>query len=294
MREGLRVVAAPRCDGGARQGRLARRRTLLAAAARRGLPHAPCLAVAAARASRPTPRRRPATRARRLVPARGLPQGLHGRDARLADRADARRLGRGDHERRRARGHRPAGRGSRLARRGTRDRRPREPRGARRVRADAGALAPEGPAPADRACAVRGYGGPFPATPLSASPPRSSSATHPRTAIWPSASGRSSSPARTHFRTLVESGALVANGSDAPIEELDPGAGVCAGSSVRSTIAPRGDPSRLSPSSRPCTRRSSRRRGSRATSEDAASSCPGTSPTSSCSTGIRWLAIRQS
>jgi hypothetical protein len=31
------------------------------------------------------------------------------------------------------------------------------------------------------------------------------------------------------FRTLVESGALVANGSDAPIEELEPWPGVCAG-----------------------------------------------------------------
>jgi predicted amidohydrolase YtcJ len=31
------------------------------------------------------------------------------------------------------------------------------------------------------------------------------------------------------FRTLVESGAVVANGSDAPIEELDPWPGVCAG-----------------------------------------------------------------
>jgi predicted amidohydrolase YtcJ len=31
------------------------------------------------------------------------------------------------------------------------------------------------------------------------------------------------------FRTLVDSGAVVANGSDAPIEELDPWAGVCAG-----------------------------------------------------------------
>ncbi|HEU0304674.1 MAG TPA: amidohydrolase, partial [Gaiellaceae bacterium] len=31
------------------------------------------------------------------------------------------------------------------------------------------------------------------------------------------------------FRTLAESGAVVANGSDAPIEELDPWAGVCAG-----------------------------------------------------------------
>ena len=31
------------------------------------------------------------------------------------------------------------------------------------------------------------------------------------------------------FRSLVESGAIVANGSDAPVEELDPWAGVVAG-----------------------------------------------------------------
>jgi predicted amidohydrolase YtcJ len=31
------------------------------------------------------------------------------------------------------------------------------------------------------------------------------------------------------FRSLIDSGALVANGSDAPIEELDPWAGICAG-----------------------------------------------------------------
>jgi hypothetical protein len=31
------------------------------------------------------------------------------------------------------------------------------------------------------------------------------------------------------YRSLIDSGALVANGSDAPIEELDPWAGVCAG-----------------------------------------------------------------
>ena len=31
------------------------------------------------------------------------------------------------------------------------------------------------------------------------------------------------------YRSLLESGAVVANGSDAPIEELDPWAGVCAG-----------------------------------------------------------------
>nr|MBA3476462.1 amidohydrolase family protein [Actinomycetota bacterium] len=31
------------------------------------------------------------------------------------------------------------------------------------------------------------------------------------------------------FRSLLDSGAVVANGSDAPIEELDPWAGICAG-----------------------------------------------------------------
>jgi predicted amidohydrolase YtcJ len=31
------------------------------------------------------------------------------------------------------------------------------------------------------------------------------------------------------YRSLVDSGAVVANGSDAPIEELDPWAGICAG-----------------------------------------------------------------
>src|SRR5881409_1632135 len=40
------------------------------------------------------------------------------------------------------------------------------------------------------------------------------------------------------YRSLRDSGALLANGSDAPIEELDPWAGVCAG--VRRTIDERG------------------------------------------------------
>src|SRR5204863_10139827 len=39
------------------------------------------------------------------------------------------------------------------------------------------------------------------------------------------------------FRSLWDSGALVANGSDAPIEELDPLAGICAG--VLRTLADR-------------------------------------------------------
>ncbi len=40
------------------------------------------------------------------------------------------------------------------------------------------------------------------------------------------------------FRSLLESGAVVANGSDAPIEELDPLAGICAG--VLRTLDERG------------------------------------------------------
>ena len=42
------------------------------------------------------------------------------------------------------------------------------------------------------------------------------------------------------FRSLLDSGALVANGSDAPIEELDPWAGVVAGVRARSTTGRRG------------------------------------------------------
>ena len=174
-------------------------------------------------------RRGPASRARRPVPAGRLPQGLHGRDARLADGADARRLRRGDHERRRARGHRPAGCSSRLARRGARDRRSRKPRGARRVRArrrSTGARRAFVTGSSTRNAWPRRT---CRATPLSAWPRRCSSATHPSDRdlaerFWPE------QLAGTYaFRTLVESGALVANGSDAPIEELDPWAGICAG-----------------------------------------------------------------
>ena len=75
---------------------------------------------------------------RRLPPAR-LPEDVHGRDARLADGTDARRLRRPDHERRGARGGDPrAAAARRLARRGARDRRPGEPGRARCLRGDAG------------------------------------------------------------------------------------------------------------------------------------------------------------
>ena len=52
---------------------------------------------------------------------------------------------------------------------------------------------------------------------------------HRPTATSPSASGQTQLDGTYAFRSLVESGAVVANGSDAPIEELDPWAGVCAG-----------------------------------------------------------------
>ena len=77
------------------------------------------------------------------------------------------------------------------------------------------------------------------------------------------------------YRSLVESGAVVANGSDAPIEELDPLAGIRAG--VLRTLDERepGTRSRRSRSSRRSRRRSSRPPGSPATSGAAASSLPG-------------------
>ena len=126
-----------------------------------------------------------------------LPEGVHGRHARVADRAHARRLGRRDHERRGAGGDRPprrarpAGRWpctrsatSRTATRSTPSSATREhwqPLGLRQRIEHAQCLAP-------RIC---------PASPRSASPPPSSSATHHRTATLPSGSGPTSSKERT-------------------------------------------------------------------------------------------------
>ena len=135
------------------------------------------LAVAPAREGR---RARVGGRAlgpRRRVPARRLPEGVHGRDARLADRATPRRLGRADHLARRAGGDRPPRRPRRLSRRGARDRRPREPRGAGRVRGDAGRLASaRAPAPDRARAAARGRGRP----PLRAARSRRVGAVHAR------------------------------------------------------------------------------------------------------------------
>ena len=117
---------------------------------------------------------------------------------------------------------------SRLARRRPRDRRPREPRGARRLRVHPHVWQPLGlrqriehaqcldpadlprfaelgvacsvqfsHAPSDRDLAERFWGDRLEGT--------------------------------YAFRSLIESGAVVANGSDAPVEELDPLEGICAG-----------------------------------------------------------------
>ena len=90
------------------------------------------------------------------------------------------------------------------------------------------------------------------------------------------------------YRSLVDSGAVVANGSDAPIEELDPLAGIRAG--VRRTIDERG---RLASGaggdgrSRRSRRRASRRRGSTGEERRRGGCSPATPPTSSCSTATR-------
>ena len=90
------------------------------------------------------------------------------------------------------------------------------------------------------------------------------------------------------YRSLWDSGAVVANGSDAPIEELDPLAGVRAG--VRRTIDDRGPwhPEQaltVAAGVRGDVRHA--RRGSRARSGAAAACCPGSRRISSSSTAIR-------
>ena len=91
------------------------------------------------------------SRHRRRLPPHRLPESVHGRDARVADRLDARRIGRRHHERRGARGGDPRGRAPGLARRRARDRRSGEPRGARRVRVDPRPLGAPRPAASRRA-----------------------------------------------------------------------------------------------------------------------------------------------
>ncbi len=139
-------------DGAPRQGRGARRPRALAAARALGIAEPAGLAVAAGGARRRAAGASDRGRLRRPAASARVPQGVHGRGARLAHRGDARRLGREDHEQRGARRYDPqrGGRG-RLPGRGARDRRPGEPRRARRLRAHARDVGAARPAPARRA-----------------------------------------------------------------------------------------------------------------------------------------------
>ena len=67
------------------------------------------------------------------------------------------------------------------------------------------------------------------ASPRSASRARFSSRMRPPTATSPSGCGPDRLDGTYSFRSLLDSGAVVANGSDAPVEELDPLAGMAAG-----------------------------------------------------------------
>ena len=179
----------PRRRRDPRQGRLARSARRLPGAPAGRRPHAAGVAVASARPRRPARRDRHLGRPRRRIPQGRLHQGLHGRDARLADSAHARRLGGRDHEPGRARGHRQRGlrarasrsrstpsATSRTGRRSTPSRR-RRTSGARA----GSALASSTPSSLRRRTCR--------ASRSSASRPRCSSATRPRTETSPTASG---------------------------------------------------------------------------------------------------------
>ena len=181
-----------------RQGRLARRARDLRSDPRDGRADAACLAVAPGRARRAARGARPALAdRRRLSPAR-LPEDLHGRHARLADRVDARRerascITSGEELAEIVRV--AAARG--LAGRRPRDRRPRQSRGARRVRGDTRRLAAARAPPADRARAVPRSRRPSALRGARRRRAPSSSATRRRTATSPSGSGATGSTAPT-------------------------------------------------------------------------------------------------
>ncbi|MBA3375027.1 MAG: amidohydrolase family protein [Actinobacteria bacterium] len=138
---------------------------------------------------------------------------------------DVGRIRRPDHERRRARGDRAPRGARRLAGWGARDRRPRESRGARRARGDEGRMGATGPAAADRARAMPGARGPHALCGtrrrLLGAVLHAPSDRDLAERFWPDRLDGSYA-----FRSLGTSGAVLANGSDAPIEELDPLAGI--------------------------------------------------------------------
>ena len=273
-----------------RQGRLARRAGCLPARRRPRRLDAPGLAVgsvrAAARARSP---RRPRADRRRLPPDR-LPEGVHGRDARLPDRVAARRLRRRHHERGGARGDRSCGRGGRLARRRPRDRRCGEPRGARRVRGDARRMGAARSAPASRARAVPRAGG---RRSLCRARCRVLGPVQPRALGSRPRGAVLAGSARRRVRIPVALGLrrarrerLGRSGRGARPAGRD--SRRCPADDRRATRVASGgvhDGRAGAPARRPSTLP-----GSRATSGDAASSCPASSPTSSCSRAIRSTA----
>ena len=97
------------------------------------------------------------------------------------------------------------------------------------------------------------------------------------------------------FRSLLDAGTLVANGSDAPIEELDPLAGIARGSPPNDRreagLAPRAAAHRVR---RPSTPPAWHRPGSNGPSECAGGSFPASSPTWSSSTATPSNARRRS
>ncbi len=275
-----------RRDCGARQGRLARCAVVLAAPGR-ARADAPRLAVAPAREGGRARRPRDPQRARRRNAAARLSEGVHGRDARVADGADARRHRRRDHERRGARAHHRPRRPRGLSGRRARDRRQGEPRRARRVRTHARAVAGCGSPEPHRARPVRHVRGSpalcrarrrrvgaVLACTVRSRPRRPLLGRQDRPGV-PLPLARRLRRGRRERQRRADRGARPAGGHSRGRTADDRRA--------RRLAAGRGRDA----SSRRCTRPASRRPGSRATNAAAASSSPAISPISSSSTATR-------
>ena len=178
----------------------------------------------------PGDRRAAAARAdRRRLPAPRLREDVHGRHARLADGADARRLRRADHEPGGARGDhprlRPPPAGPSRCTRSATGRTATRSMPSRRRRTT-GSRSASGTGSSTRSASIprtsRG-------SPSSGSPARCSSPTPRPTVISQSASGATGSKAPTRSGACSTRARCVVNGSDAPVEELDPLAGIRAG-----------------------------------------------------------------
>ena len=291
-REGLQRRERARRRRGPRQGRLARRARRSSARIHEpdGLTLRVWQSLPADTAAASSPRSALRSRHRRRLPPPRLPEGVHGRHARLADRAGcstapASRSRAGEELAEIVRAARAAG--WPVAVHAIGDRANREALDAFEATRDA--WQPRGLRQRIEHAQCLDAGGPAALRASSASPCSVQFSHAPSDRDLAERFWGDRLDGDYAFRSLLDSGAVVANGSDAPIEELDPLAGIARRRAPHDRRARRRGARERARDVEQALHATDRRAGlarrRRAPAREAR--CPATSPTSSCSTATR-------